>query len=192
MGGGWLRHTALGWGVRTPWTTPADGGSHGAAPPWNLVSGVASGHPSTDSSGAGGQEAPGLQVPPATHHAGRGTRGSTAEAALHRGPRPNAGRRGGRRPPTGDWCRAYSNTTHQAQVGGRAGKEDPPDHYSGGEPHDAVGGGRGDQRHGGGRSFNQDQRSEWRGRHCLPPLHIPSDLCRGNVCRKTVPLHNSD
>jgi hypothetical protein len=35
-GGGWLRHTALGWRVRTPWTTPANGGSHGAAPPRNL------------------------------------------------------------------------------------------------------------------------------------------------------------
>ncbi|KAJ5112859.1 hypothetical protein N7532_000904 [Penicillium argentinense] len=66
--GGWLRHTALGWRVRTPWTTPADGGSHGAAPPGILVSGVASGHPSTDSSGAGDQAAPGLQAlqrPPA-------------------------------------------------------------------------------------------------------------------------------
>jgi hypothetical protein len=35
-GGGGLRHTALGWRVRTPWTTPANGGSHGAAPPRNL------------------------------------------------------------------------------------------------------------------------------------------------------------
>ena len=34
--GGLLRHTALGWRVRTPWTTPANGGSHGAAPSRNL------------------------------------------------------------------------------------------------------------------------------------------------------------
>jgi len=35
-GGGWLRHMALGWRVRTPWTTPTNGGSHGAAPSRNL------------------------------------------------------------------------------------------------------------------------------------------------------------
>ena len=85
-GGGGLRHTALGWRVRTPWTTPANGGSHGAAPPRNLVSGVASGHPSTDSSGAGGQRAPGLQAPPRRPRRGRS---------------PDAARRGSRGSPTG-------------------------------------------------------------------------------------------
>ena len=35
-GAGGLRHTALRRGVRTPWTTPTNGGSHGAAPPGNL------------------------------------------------------------------------------------------------------------------------------------------------------------
>jgi hypothetical protein len=29
-GAGWLRHMALGWRGRTPWTTPTNGGSHSA------------------------------------------------------------------------------------------------------------------------------------------------------------------
>ena len=35
-GAGWLRHTALGWRVQTPWTTPTNGGFRGAAPSRNL------------------------------------------------------------------------------------------------------------------------------------------------------------
>jgi len=35
-GAGGLRHTGLGRGVRTPWPTPTNGGSHGTAPPGNL------------------------------------------------------------------------------------------------------------------------------------------------------------
>ena len=80
------RINQVGWRVRTPWTTPANGGSHGAAPPRNPVSGVASGHPSTDSSGAGGQRAPGLQAPPRRPRRGRS---------------PDAARRGSRGSPMG-------------------------------------------------------------------------------------------
>lgn len=58
-----LRHTGLGWGVRTPRTRRRTAAPAGRLPPGIWVSGLASGQRSTDSSGAGGQTAPGLRSP---------------------------------------------------------------------------------------------------------------------------------
>jgi hypothetical protein len=68
---------------------------------------VASGHPSTDSSGAGGQRAPGLQAPPRRPRRGRS---------------PDAARRGSRGSPTGAGAGLKAHT-HQTPEGDPSGRE---------------------------------------------------------------------
>ena len=58
-----LRHTGLGWGVRTPRTRRRTAAPAGRLPPGIWVSGLASGQRSTDSIGAGDQAVPGLRSP---------------------------------------------------------------------------------------------------------------------------------
>jgi hypothetical protein len=125
-GGGWLRHTALGWRVRTPWTTPANGGSHGAAPPRNL--GVRCGqrpsvHRLQRCRGPSGPRASGAA---ATPHVWLGTSLATASVGRHgRAPRGTLRTHLSRRRPGRDrqtqseaaaddhlrcWCRAQGVT----------------------------------------------------------------------------------
>lgn len=62
-GSGGLRHTALGWGVRTPRSRRRTAATVGRLPPGIWVSSMASGHGPTDSSDAGDQRASGLRSP---------------------------------------------------------------------------------------------------------------------------------
>ncbi|THC86984.1 hypothetical protein EYZ11_013570 [Aspergillus tanneri] len=58
-GAGGLRHTALGWGVRTPRTRRRTAAPAGRLPPGVYVSGLASSQRSTDPVGARDQNGPG-------------------------------------------------------------------------------------------------------------------------------------
>jgi hypothetical protein len=128
----------------------------GRLPPGILVSGVASGHPSTDSSGAGGQVAPGLRAP---------QRRPTFDSARPRRPRA-AGITGA--PPGGDAPNAH---TRRAAAGeGPADAErscsrrSPPVLVPGPRRHNTPEPGR--------RSVLQGR---CRGERGLSPLHILSD-----------------
>ena len=62
-GGRSLRHTALGRRDRAPWSRRQTADTTGRLPPGIFVSGVASGHPSTDPISAGHHTVPGLRPP---------------------------------------------------------------------------------------------------------------------------------
>ena len=93
---------ALGWRVRTPWTTPANGGSHGAASSRNL-------------SFRCGQR-------PSIHRLQqcrrpKGPRASDAPVAPTPGPKPRRGTPRQQRITHGGWCRARGASTHQTRKG---------------------------------------------------------------------------
>ena len=167
-GGGGLRHTALGWRVRTPWTTPANGGSHGAAPPRNL--GVRCGqrpsvHRLQRCRGPSGPRASGAT---ATPHIGLGTTRATAGHWHHgRGPRGGRSERtymaGGGRGGTGQrGAKLQQTITSGAGAGPKASHTPEPER----------------------RSVLQGRS---RGERGLSPLHIPSDRGWADGRRAIVP-----
>jgi len=120
-GGGWLRHVALGWRDRTPRARRRTADTTGRLPPGISVSGVASGQPSTDSSSAGDQEAPGLRLP--TRHDAGPTGITEPPGKGGRDPRRTNDAAAGRRPPLRQDS-GSKRTSVRGQGGGLSGREE--------------------------------------------------------------------
>lgn len=172
-GGGGLRHTALGWRVRTPWTTPANGGSHGAAPPRNL--GVRCGqrpsvHRLQRCRGPSGPRASGAT---ATRHVRLGTTRATA-GHWHHGRAP----REGDAPNAHTWRAAAGEGPANAERS--CSRRSPPVLVPGLRRLNTPEPER--------RSVLQGRR---RGERVLSPLHIPSDRGWADGRRAIVPAREN-